>query len=91
MEMVRWIKEKGKPIEYQDYNGNMVEHHGEPRKRIVVLYPLFLNKEIMKLNPDIKFGDKVLVVFDHKASRVLTVLPYRKIGNTVVKSTYKTE
>lgn len=44
-------------------------------KRLKLLVPVFLSKEMCELNPHIKFGDWIPMVYDLKYKRLITILP----------------
>ena len=63
MELVRIIE--------NNFRKYIVENQGSGRHLLRV--PVFLSREMMNLNPDIKFGDWVIIVYDKKVHRIITM------------------
>jgi len=67
--------------------------YGSSKKEVrqIIILPLYKSKTTVELNPDIKFGDNVIVVFDKKLQKIVAILKQHKVGNIVYKSTYKAD
>jgi hypothetical protein len=48
--------------------------------RILISIPIFLSTTLCKINDNIKFGDRVLVIYDKKVRKIITVYPDMNIG-----------
>jgi len=45
----------------------------EHNKRFLLKVPVFLSKEMVKLNDNIRFGDFIYVIYDKKVCRIITM------------------
>ncbi len=66
-------------INYQRYG------IGEKDARYIMYLPVSRSQTIRELNPHIKDGDQLIVVFDRGIRKIVTVLPQYKKGNRVFK------
>jgi hypothetical protein len=58
-------------------------------RRVVIRIPIFVSKKLVELNPDVKFGDFIIGIYDQKINRIITVMPYYDKDGYNFESNYK--
>lgn len=71
-ELVKWIK-RGKAVYLERISNN----------RSMLEVPIFLSGVLVKDNENVKFGDKLVMIYDKKRQRLITVLPGRNYEDAI--------